>query len=880
MKLSHMGVTCRHEVAQNSRGPISLVLAILALLMMAAPSPAVNDVAGPLITFNDNGGWSWFEDERAVVDTIAGKIVVSSVANAAGVDGGTRIGDVEIASLNLATGAINRSTLADSLQADDHDSAAIWIRPDGRYLTSYSKHSSDPTIHFRISTNPRDISAWNTEQTLTVPANTAYSNLYYLPNDNGGNGRLYDFSRNLNFDPNVAVSYDNGDTWSYGGKLLTEGGSSDRPYVRYASDGQRIQLTTTNRHPRNYDNNVYAGYVQDGALYNSFGTVVDGNVLDSNGQPPASLTPVFVTGTQFGGVPMHRAWTIDEAIDSAGMPYVIFQARANDSDTDHRFFYARFNGSAWNIYQLAKAGGYLYSSENDYTGLAALDPSNPNRLFISTKIDPRTNINMPRYEIFEGVTNNGGANWDWQPITYNSTMDNLRPIVPKWDTDHTALMWLRGNYSSYTNYNLQVVGLTDFKPITGGGTITAPPVLLPAVGPWKNAIGFGNGPITNSTTSSPTVGDGSSNSATQQMIYSAFPTVTLAHSGDKIVFTGSVTLSGTVNSPASSGAPRTQFRFGLFDGDNVGPDDNGWVGYYMSNRHGDPGSPAGVLALKPSGNTSAYLSTAGQTVLASAGGDGTGASLFHDDTYAMSLTIERSGDDLVISAALAGANGFVQSLSAMDQSASTAGTYAFDRLGFLLGNNLQADKAEFSNLLVTFIAAAIPGDFNGDNKVDAADYVVWRKAINTPAAYNAWREFRRDRWQRFGPGKRRQRARTGGATHARDPSRDRQRTASTIRRARRIITACNASRDIRPFLRSFSAHGLCAAIWRRTMQCRRPSWNIKAARSPRPCTTWVRRGSRESRAIAKRTAKHCLPRSRSGRETPSAIWAAATASIR
>jgi hypothetical protein len=31
------------------------------------------------------------------------------------------------------------------------------------------------------------------------------------------------------------------------------------------------------------------------------------------------------------------------------------------------------------------------------------------------------------------------------------------------------------------------------------------------------------------------------------------------------------------------------------------------------------------------------------------------------------------------------------------------------------------------------------GDFNGDGKVDAADYVVWRKSDGTPAGYNEWR---------------------------------------------------------------------------------------------------------------------------------------------
>ena len=44
-------------------------------------------------------------------------------------------------------------------------------------------------------------------------------------------------------------------------------------------------------------------------------------------------------------------------------------------------------------------------------------------------------------------------------------MDNLRPIVPVWDADHTALVWMRGTYRSMHDYDLDIVGLTDFKVV-------------------------------------------------------------------------------------------------------------------------------------------------------------------------------------------------------------------------------------------------------------------------------------------------------------------------------------------------------------------------------------------------------------------------------
>ena len=106
-------------VAEHARPARLFGVAAVALALAATPAPAVNDVAGSLIQFNDNGAWSWFEDERAIVDSAAGKILVSSVANSAGAGGAARHGDVEVAALDLATGQTSRFTLADALQADD-----------------------------------------------------------------------------------------------------------------------------------------------------------------------------------------------------------------------------------------------------------------------------------------------------------------------------------------------------------------------------------------------------------------------------------------------------------------------------------------------------------------------------------------------------------------------------------------------------------------------------------------------------------------------------------------------------------------------------------------------------------------------------------------
>jgi pimeloyl-ACP methyl ester carboxylesterase len=118
-----------------------------------------------------------------------------------------------------------------------------------------------------------------------------YANLFHLSAEK----RTYDFSRAVNTDPTILVSTDHGNSWSFGGNLLT---SKRRGYVngypKYASNGvDRIDFVTTEHHPRDFNNSIYHGYVQTGKLHRSDGTVIDENVLDGEGRPSTELTKVF-----------------------------------------------------------------------------------------------------------------------------------------------------------------------------------------------------------------------------------------------------------------------------------------------------------------------------------------------------------------------------------------------------------------------------------------------------------------------------------------------------------------------------------------------------------------------------------------------------------
>jgi hypothetical protein len=237
--------------------------------------------------------------------------------------------------------------------------------------------------------------------------------------------------------------------------------------LRYASDGTRIYLFATDRHPRDFNNSIYHGYIQDGVLYNSSGAVVDANLFDASAQAPSAMTTVFAANTVVDGSSMQRGWTVDVAIDGAARPVGVFQMRAGGSDVDHRYFYSRWDGSQWQVKNLAYAGSYLYAAENDYTGLVSIDPSDVNTVYLSSEVHPATKAQLfgadgqVHYELFRGRTADGGDSWSWTPITFNSRVDNLRPHVPRWNADHVALVWLRGSYSTYTSYDLKTVALLD-----------------------------------------------------------------------------------------------------------------------------------------------------------------------------------------------------------------------------------------------------------------------------------------------------------------------------------------------------------------------------------------------------------------------------------
>ena len=423
------------------------------------------------ITLSDDGGWCWFESPRALFQ--GNRLIIGSIAS--GWKDASRKGDVNAIVHDMTTGTTSTIELHNKLELDDHDAPAFLVRPDGRLLTLYAKHGTENHFYEHLS-NANDPTTWATEQTFTPSASTqlTYSNPILLPAENN---RVYDFYRGLDgsYKPSYAYSDDLGQSWTSGNVIVNvpSAGTLQRPYARYVSNGvDTVHITYTEAHPRDYNNSIYHIYYKGGTLCHSDGTAI--HTLKQGLAAPDEGTRVFK------GDADNVAWTIDIVLDPMGRPQMVYSVQVGSAGlptgqggTDMRYRYARWDGTAWRDHPLAYAGTRLYSGEDDYTGLAAIDPTDMSVIYISTNANPTTGAPLMsaadgrrHWEIFRGNTADAGETWQWTPVTTGSTADNLRPIVVSDGAARKVLLWLRGTYRAYTDYQQQVLMLI----LAGGGS--------------------------------------------------------------------------------------------------------------------------------------------------------------------------------------------------------------------------------------------------------------------------------------------------------------------------------------------------------------------------------------------------------------------------
>jgi hypothetical protein len=300
---------------------------------------------GPLITSNDNGSWAWFQDERAVVDLKDGKLVVGSVAYPSG--------NIEAVIFDLETGTSSGPAKLGNMSVDDHDAPAFVIRPEGKYVAAWAGHNQRCNSYFCIY----DGTSWSAQQTYDwTPQGCpwsrtiTYSNLWCLGTD------IVNFARSVDTSPNYLVSKDDGASWGYGGRLTSTPtvGYVAGYYKYWGNNTDRIDFVGTEAHPRDNNNSLYHGYVEDGQLYDSTGEVIDSTLADERAHDIKEFTTVFKTLDNVDNVAISNAWIADLVRYDDGTLGLIWTGRVGStsnaqSNTDLRLLYGRFDGSSWKL---------------------------------------------------------------------------------------------------------------------------------------------------------------------------------------------------------------------------------------------------------------------------------------------------------------------------------------------------------------------------------------------------------------------------------------------------------------------------------------------------------------------------------------------------
>ncbi|NDV46621.1 hypothetical protein D0T49_06130 [Paludibacter sp. 221] len=426
----------------------SLFVILLVVSKLLSPALMADNKVEGFNTLTEDGAWCWFADPRAVYYEGAKKQTYVAWVNS--------VGDIKIASYNHDTYEFVEKTIHAKLEADDHDVPAILVRKDGRIVVFYSKHQSAGPMHRVISTNPEDISSFSTAYTFygnTKEANVSYPNPFQVGDE------IWLLFRDINWHPTIAVSKDNGQTFTDIKQLVLNGGA--RPYARYcqSSDGS-IHVAVTTGHPRNESKNkIYYFRLKDNKFYKADGTLIKNfttkgiDLGDSSGS--SSEAEIAYNGETNG-----KGWIWDITVDPQTQHPVMVYA-SFPSDTDHRYNYAYWDGTKWVNKEIVKAGKWFPQTpagstepEPNYSGGLSMDHENPSVVYLSKQVNGV-------FEIYKYTTTDKGTTWTATPITANTPANlvNARPIVPRNHKEgYFDVLWMRGTYEKYINkYNTAIV---------------------------------------------------------------------------------------------------------------------------------------------------------------------------------------------------------------------------------------------------------------------------------------------------------------------------------------------------------------------------------------------------------------------------------------
>ena len=424
---------------------VALASAMLAV-MVGGELPVQADQTHTLV---DDGAWCWFQDPRALRH-----------GNTTYVNYVTTGGDIRISAFDHTTRQIRHAVLHANLEADDHNDGGILILPDGRIMTFYSRHNDTAGVRYRISLQPGSIAAWGREQVIPGSAaggGATYSNPIML---SGEQNRIYVFYRNPSRYPSVSWTDDCGATWSSSVQYISNP-LNRYPYVQVASTGEsKVHILWTDTHPRRdkpgiYDNkHVNYMYYEDkgsgAAFYQADDTLIRTMADVMTGSPivPGEADVVFTSAGD------HRSWNWDIVANANDQPVALVVDISADPEEQHDYYYAVFNGSAWQTHFIVNGGARIGDIEvagaaNCYGGGMSLDPADPCTVYASRQVSPDA------WTMEKWTTPDQGMTWSRVALLNSPSSKNVRPVAVNGAVkgEEIQVVWMQGRYNAYIDYD-------------------------------------------------------------------------------------------------------------------------------------------------------------------------------------------------------------------------------------------------------------------------------------------------------------------------------------------------------------------------------------------------------------------------------------------
>ena len=445
------------KISDAMRSVVKILMVLFFLGFINAGKAQKKSAKHRIITFAEDGAWLWFNDQNILVEKEAMYIGCEDSK------GYSSVAVYQSFANSKQNSAYQLSTFS---AKDDHNYPALLKLANGNLLATYSKNPSCK-MYYRIATISKGISkqkelTWGAEKSIDLDNGMSYNNCLMLT---GEANRIYNWYSIFTGSPSLISSDDQGKSWSKDFSYMKAGKNHSSPYLKYVTDGkERVDILYTDGHPRNEaQNSIYHIYYRKGNFFKSDGTLI--KALDSarlNAIDPAEGTKIY-DGTQQG-----PGWVWDIEYDHYKNPVAAYISAADFAEGNNlRYRYAKWDAAKkqWHEWQIAFAGNHLYAPENHFAGGITIDPENTNVVYISANVSPYTGklLQNNHYQIFRGVTTNGGLNFSWEQLTLDVNQDNLRPIVPRHHHAKICVLWFSGKYKSSLNFKTKVEGIFEKK---------------------------------------------------------------------------------------------------------------------------------------------------------------------------------------------------------------------------------------------------------------------------------------------------------------------------------------------------------------------------------------------------------------------------------